>query len=251
MPPAWPRFEDALRIDPKLSGAYNGIGIVLQEQNRHDEAAESFRKAVELQPHFSEALNNLAISMQGLGRVPEAIHYYREVLVNSPERSEVYLNLGSLLQSIARYDESIVIFNQALVVRPDNQDIYPYLAHSLMQTCAWSNLEAVTAKVIENVELEVGKGSHVSVSPFGLQGMPASMELRHKVARHVSAKAAAKITTSANRCASCTSHRAARSSRSAMSRPISGFTASASPSAASCRPTTAGASRRMAIRSPI
>ena len=186
-------FEDALRIDPEMSGAYNGIGIVLQEKNRHEEAAETFRKAVALQLHFSEALNNLAISMQGLGRVPEAIHYYREVLVHSPERSEVYFNLGSLLQSIARYDESIVIFYQALVVRPDNQDIYPYLAHSLMQTCAWSNLEAVTAKVIDNVEREIGKGSHVSVSPFGLQGMPASMELRHKVARHVSAKAAAKI----------------------------------------------------------
>ena len=97
------------------------------------------------------------------------------------------------MQSIARYDESIVIFNQALVVRPDNQDIYPYLAHSLMQTCAWSNLEAVTAKVIENVKAEVGKGSHISVSPFGLQGMPASMELRHKVARHFSAKAATKV----------------------------------------------------------
>ena len=114
-------------------------------------------------------------------------------MVHAPERSEVYFNLGSLLQSIARYDESIVIFNQALVVRPDNQDIYPYLAHSLMQTCAWSNLEAVTAKVIENVKAEVGKGSHISVSPFGLQGMPASMELRHKVARHVSAKAATKV----------------------------------------------------------
>ena len=186
-------FEEALRIEPGLSGAYNGIGIVLQEQNRHEEAVVSFRKAVELQPRFSEALNNLAISMQGLGRVPEAIQYYREVLVHAPERSEVYFNLGSLLQSIARYDESIVIFNQALMVRPDNQDIYPYLAHSLMQTCAWSNLEAVTAKVIENVESEVGKGSHISVSPFGIQGMPASMELRHKVARHVSAKAAAKI----------------------------------------------------------
>ena len=186
-------FDDALRIDPGMSGAYNGIGIVLQEQNRHEEAAASFHKAVEMQPYFSEALNNLAISMQGLGRVQEAIHYYREVLVHAPERSEVYFNLGSLLHSIARYDESIVIFNQALLVRPDNQDIYPYLAHSLMQTCAWSNLEAVTAKVIENVENEVGKGSHISVSPFRLQGMPASMKLRHKVARHVSSKAAVKV----------------------------------------------------------
>ena len=186
-------FEDALRIEPEMSGAYNGIGIVLQEQNRHEQAADTFKKAIELQPHFSEAMNNLAISMQSMGRIPEAIHHYREVLVHAPERSEVYFNLGSLLQSIARYDESIVIFNQALVVRPDNQDIYPYLAYSLMQTCSLSNLEAVTAKVIENVEKEVGKGILVSVSPFGLQGMPASMELRHKVARHVSAKAATKI----------------------------------------------------------
>ena len=62
-----------------MSGAYNGIGIVLQEQNRHEEATENFKKAIKIQPHFSEALNNLAISMQGMGRVNEAIQYYRDV----------------------------------------------------------------------------------------------------------------------------------------------------------------------------
>ena len=184
---AW--FERALEIDPELPAAHNGLGIILQQQNRQEEAIERFQRAVTLRPDYVEALNNLAISMQETGRIPEAIEYYRDVLVHEPGRGEVYFNLGNLLQSVRRLDESIAVYSQAIRVQPDYHAIYPYLCHSLMQTCSWANLDSVIAKIIENVERDLDRGDSTSVSPFGLQGMPASMALRQRVAAHVAERA--------------------------------------------------------------
>ena len=41
---------------------------------------------------------------------------------------------------MSRHDEAVGIFYRALKVAPNYNDVYPYLAHSLMQQCSWSNI---------------------------------------------------------------------------------------------------------------
>ena len=180
-------FEQALQTAPELFNIYNGMGLTLQTQNRHDEAVKCFRKGLEINPEYPEALNNLAISEASIGNVDEAIAAYSKLLDVSPDLAEAYFNLASLLQSINHWDESILAFMQALRIRPDYNIIYPFLAHSLMQQCSWSNLHSVVEKIRSNTEEELASGGPVAVSAFALQSLPGefSMPLRQAVAEQI------------------------------------------------------------------
>ena len=182
-------FDEAIERDPDLPEAYNGRGITLQNQNRHAEAIAAFEKGIELRQDYPEALNNVAISYQDEGRLYDAIEAYHKVIEINPDHRQVYYNLGSLLQGMSRHDEAVGIFYRALKVAPNYNDVYPYLAHSLMQQCSWSNINALFEKVITNTERELALGKDVSVSPFALQSIPCSLQLRLDVARHMSEKA--------------------------------------------------------------
>ncbi len=192
-------FEGALQSEPELYNIYNGMGLTLQTQNRHEEAVKSFRKGLEINPEYPEALNNLAISEAAVGHIDEAIAAYGKLLQVSPDLAEGYFNLASLLQSINRWDESILAFMQSLRVKPDYNVIYPFLAHSLMQQCSWSNLHSVVEKIRTNTEEELTSDGPVALSAFALQSLPGefSMALRQAVAEQISRRNADYVAESA------------------------------------------------------
>jgi protein O-GlcNAc transferase len=182
-------FQRAMELSPEDIRALNGMGLAYQAFNRQDDAVAMFKRAIEIDDTYPEAMNNLAIAYQQLGRYHDSISTYNELIKRHPELSQAYFNLGSLLQLLSRHDEAVTAFREALNRNVDNNVVYPYLAHGLMQQCSWDNLEAIIARVIENTEREIQRGAGVSISPFGLQSMPASPELRLQTARHVAKRA--------------------------------------------------------------
>ena len=150
---------------------------------------EAYKKAYDLEPDYPEALNNLAVSLQNLGKYYESISIYKKLIDKHPEKSQVYFNLGTLLQLYGRHDESVIAFRKALEKDPKNNLVYPFFAHALMQQCNWENLEAVVSKVIENTNNELEKEQVPSVSPFGLQCMPASKMIKKRTAFFTSQRA--------------------------------------------------------------
>ena len=180
-------FRHAIAVNPKLHNAYNGLGLALQVQNRHDKSIEAFNTSLELKPDYAEALNNLAISLTGLGRYNEAVDIYQRLLEVKPDLPEALFNLGTLLQTLSRWDQSVIVFMKALEYRGDYNIVYPYLAHSLMQQCSWTNLDGIIECIRGNVEAELAANVPASVSAFALQSMPGefSMAMRQQVAEQI------------------------------------------------------------------
>jgi protein O-GlcNAc transferase len=180
-------FRQAIDADPNLQMAYNGLALTKQMHHRHADAIELFEKALKIDPDYPEALNNLAISFCEIGRYDLAIQAYGRVLDIKPDLPETLFNLGTLLQHETKWDESVSVFAEALKYRPDYNSIYPFLAHSLMQQCNWSNLEGIIRRIRDNVEEELAHNKRASVSPFALQSLPGDfpMALRQKVAEQV------------------------------------------------------------------
>ncbi|MDC0074436.1 tetratricopeptide repeat protein [Alphaproteobacteria bacterium] len=179
-------FKKAMELDPKDPRAFNGAGLVYQSLNKENEAIKVYQKAYELEPDYPEALNNLAVSLQNLGKYHESIKVYKQLIEKHPEKPQIYFNLGTLLQLYGRHDESVIAFRQALDKDPNNNLVYPFFAHALMQQCSWDNLEAVVTRVIANTKNELEKEQVPSVSPFGLQCMPASKKIKKRVAEVIS-----------------------------------------------------------------
>ena len=178
-------LDSLLASHPELATAHNARGLVLQDYGRHDAALAAFERALGVQPTYHESLNNRAISLQALGRHDEALSAYRDALTAKPELAEAHFNIGHVLQTLGRNDEAVTAFQQALALKPDLGAAYPFLAHALMYQCSWSNLEAVIAKVIGDVEDKIAAGKPISVPPFGLAATPASPALRLAVVRSI------------------------------------------------------------------
>ena len=181
-------FEAAIAAHPDLHTAYNGYGLTLQTYNRHDDAIAAYKTAIELNPHYPEALNNLAISYQDQGRYSEAVACYLEVIDHNPHMSAVYFNMGSLLQVLSRHDEAVTAFRKAREQAPHNPAITPYLVHGLMQQCSWKDLGPLIEEVLQNTVRQLDDNTALTISPFGLQSLPASHELRCRTARYVSGR---------------------------------------------------------------
>jgi tetratricopeptide (TPR) repeat protein len=69
-------YDQALKLDPRNTGAWNNKGLSLSKLGRHEEAILSFKKAIELNPKYANAWYNLAISEDSLDREKEAYAAY-------------------------------------------------------------------------------------------------------------------------------------------------------------------------------
>jgi Flp pilus assembly protein TadD len=90
-------FKKALRLNPRLAEARNGLGNALVKQGKPLDATEQFREAVRLRPDYAEAHFNLAVTLSQLGDEDAAIAEYRAAIGTGHADAEAHSNLGLLL----------------------------------------------------------------------------------------------------------------------------------------------------------
>jgi tetratricopeptide (TPR) repeat protein len=122
---AIPFFEQALRRNPKLTDFV--LGYALLKAGRTAEAIPIYERTVRLNPDRADVCNDLANALADVGRVPEAIGYYERALRINPGFSEAHNGLGAVLYASGRMPEAIEHYQQALQGRPD----YPEAAYNL------------------------------------------------------------------------------------------------------------------------
>lgn len=81
-------LEEAVRLDPKLPGAQNALGIVLSRAGEADAAVEHFRLAVEGAPEWTEAWINLAAQLAMTRHFAEAKQAVARALALDPANAE-------------------------------------------------------------------------------------------------------------------------------------------------------------------
>ena len=67
------QYEQALQIDPKLAAAHHGIGLILAENRRLDEAIVRFQKAIKVAPTYALAYAGLGEALLIQGRLSESL----------------------------------------------------------------------------------------------------------------------------------------------------------------------------------
>lgn len=77
-------YELAISKKTDYTEAYVGLGMVLKELNRNDEAYNATKKALEINPDYSQAYYNLGLILENLNRKQEAIKAYEKFLKEVP-----------------------------------------------------------------------------------------------------------------------------------------------------------------------
>jgi arylsulfatase A-like enzyme/Tfp pilus assembly protein PilF len=81
-------FGEALKIDPTLARAHNGLGVIAAERKDYTAALDHWMKAVALDPHDFRTLFNLGDLLVRLGRPSEARPYWERYLAVAPRGLE-------------------------------------------------------------------------------------------------------------------------------------------------------------------
>jgi tetratricopeptide (TPR) repeat protein len=118
----------AVALAPNLAGAWNNLGIILQEELKLDEARVCLERALELAPNNPETLNNLANTLKRLGRAAEAHRRWTDALALRPDYAEALSNLANLFTDQGEYDRAESLARRAIELKPRLADSYINLA---------------------------------------------------------------------------------------------------------------------------
>ncbi|MCS7032063.1 MAG: tetratricopeptide repeat protein [Gloeomargarita sp. SKYG116] len=156
-------FQEALKINPKMAGAWRGLGIALGRMGRWADAAQAQARATALEPRYApgwvlrgwaehrsgnhpvavqwlqqalrldpknvEAHNALGVVYLFLNQPHNAEASTRTVLKLDPKNGTAWYNLGLSLDRQGRYAEAITAQAQAQKWEPNNP--HPLLAQAV------------------------------------------------------------------------------------------------------------------------
>ena len=95
-------FRTALRYDPELSDAHNGMGILAARGGNSSAAIDHWRRAIRADEHHFQALRNLGIRLVELNRFVEAVPVLERLIANVPVGQRDEYQIAAIREMVAR-----------------------------------------------------------------------------------------------------------------------------------------------------
>lgn len=100
-------FIEVTKLAPKLSRAYNILGVISNQLGDTRSGRQYFEKALELNPHSKPALMNLAKLSLTERRFDEALTNLERYRIGSPDIADVHAMEAEAYLKLGRYNEAI------------------------------------------------------------------------------------------------------------------------------------------------
>lgn len=118
-------LEAALRLDPRVPGAYFLKGQILESQDRLEEAAQAYREELSAFPKSLAVALALSRLEGRRGRPAEQEQVLRDAIRANPNSPGPYRVLASIfLQRQERYAEAVELAELALRQNPKGQELH-------------------------------------------------------------------------------------------------------------------------------
>jgi protein O-mannosyl-transferase len=118
---AWTHFETATRIIPELASAHYNLGVLLQTQNRLQEAAQQYQLAIAVSTdpfESSQVHNNLGILYLDAKNSAAAMKEFNAAIALNPSEQHSYLGRGIIELQLWNSDAAIADFSRAAQIAP-------------------------------------------------------------------------------------------------------------------------------------
>lgn len=117
---AMARYEQSIKIDPKMVQAYYSMGLLQDKMGATDKGIEYLRKAVELSPENSLINYDLGVLFAKKSNFQESAVYSKKALEGGSEFAEAYNNYGYALAQLGRHQEALEAIDKSLALKPDS-----------------------------------------------------------------------------------------------------------------------------------
>jgi tetratricopeptide (TPR) repeat protein len=111
-------YRQALSANPNYVEALANLGNVYRRQQRWTDAITTLQHALQLKPHSADLHNTLGVTYKEHGELETALGHYREALTLSPQHAEALNNMGVVLQHQGNLANAAEAFQQALTLKP-------------------------------------------------------------------------------------------------------------------------------------
>jgi tetratricopeptide (TPR) repeat protein len=113
-------FQQALALQPAAACAEEGLGGLLLDQGRPQDALKHLESAVRSVPDSPLLLNRLGVAHAQLGRHDEAVPFFQQAARLNPSEPQIQNNLGYSEECRGRSDAAVLHYREALRLKPDN-----------------------------------------------------------------------------------------------------------------------------------
>jgi lipopolysaccharide biosynthesis regulator YciM len=115
------KYKDAIRRDRRCAAAYLGLGDAYQQDDRLDEAVESWKGLVKAAPQKAYlAFQRLEKALFEQGKFGEMARLYRELLVQDKDNTKAIIALARIQEKKGDLQEALETCRQALQIQPDD-----------------------------------------------------------------------------------------------------------------------------------
>jgi len=116
-------FAAIVKQAPTFAEAFLNLGLVREEQGRHEEAIADFQKALQLKPRLRGANLFLGIAEYRTNKLDASVAALRKETTSSPKDANAWMWLGIVALEKGDGDEAVQALDQAAKLSPDNVDI--------------------------------------------------------------------------------------------------------------------------------
>ena len=124
-------FEESISYNPNNAVAYYGIGGVLDDLDKEEEAIASYEKALSMDKDLTEIYVPLGILYYRKGEIAKADDFLSKALVISPENAETQYFLGLIRYSQNRNQEALTAFQRAAKNEGNSAEAHYYAGKAL------------------------------------------------------------------------------------------------------------------------
>jgi tetratricopeptide (TPR) repeat protein len=111
-------FAEALKQDARCAAAYEGLGEVLEQQGKADQARDAYTSATRLNPDDTEARRRLAELTLAAGKAAEALPHFYAYTRLQPGSGPAWLASARCAAAAGKKDEARTLLRRAIQLDP-------------------------------------------------------------------------------------------------------------------------------------
>jgi serine/threonine-protein kinase len=123
-------YRQLVELQPDNVIGLQGLGTVLQQQGRDDEALRWYEQAIAITP-AAQVLSNMGTLYYQRGDYARAAESYRRAIGQRPNSAPTHRNLGDSLRRLGRADEALAAYQRAVALAEEARRVNPNDAQNL------------------------------------------------------------------------------------------------------------------------
>ena len=140
-------FEKLILFKKNAENLYT-LGNIQKKLKKFNQAVASFEEAIKLNPNFSEAFNNLGSTLKSLNKYDEAILNYKKSLNLNENNFEACYNLANLYFLLENYTKATDYFKNIINLKVRHEEICEKYIICLFKRGKKNEIKNFVSKVI-------------------------------------------------------------------------------------------------------